>query len=73
MMRRVFTHYSTMREDMLEDTTRFVGWALEHPQYFLRIPRVRADSGITFSERFKIAFWSCALHRMRDIPYSDDD
>ena len=73
MTRRVFAHYSTMRRDMLEDTTRFVGWALKHPQYFPRIPRVRVNSGITFTERFKVAYWSTILHRLRHIPYSDDD
>jgi len=73
MMPRVYNRYSTMRREMLDDATRFLSWALKNPQYFPRIPRVRVDSGITFSERFKIAYWSAALHRMRRIPYPTDD
>ena len=68
MLGRVYKHYSTMRRDMLEDTTRFLSWALRHPQGFPRIPRVRVDSGIRFSERFKVAFWSSVLHKMRQTP-----
>jgi len=68
MVRRVFNYYSTVRREMLEDTTRWLSWALENSQEFPRIPRVRVDSGITFSERFKVAFWSSVLLRMKDVP-----
>jgi len=69
MVQRTYNRYSGMRRDMLEDTTRFLGWALRNPVYIPRIPRVRVDSGIRFSERFKVAFWSSALQRLRQIPF----
>ena len=71
MVQRIFNHYSKTRQDMLEETTRFLSWALHHPGLLPRIPRVRVDSGIAFSERFKIAFWSSVILRMRRIscPY----
>ena len=66
-MPRVYNYYSTMRQDMLEDTTRFLSWALRNVHYFPRIPRVRVDSGIRFSERFKVAFWSSVFLRMSGL------
>ena len=72
MVRRVLNFYSTMRREMLEDTTRFLSWALKTPEELPRIPCVRVDSGIKFSERFKVAFWSSVLLRMKDIPGPDE-
>lgn len=66
---RGFNYYSTMRGEMLDDTVRFLTWALAHPQYFRRIPRVPVDSGVKFSERIKVAWWGTALDELRRIPY----
>jgi len=66
-MPHVYKYYSTMRQDMLEDTTRFLSWALRNVHCLPRIPRVRVDSGIRFSERFKVAFWSSVLLDMDRI------
>jgi len=73
MVQRVFNHYSKMRRDMLEETTRFLSWALRNPGLLPRIPRVRVDSGITFSERFKVAFWSSVILRIRHIARQYED
>ena len=67
MVQRVYNHYSKMRREMVEEATGFLSWALHHSDLFPRIPRVRVDSGITFSERFKVAFWSSVILRMRQI------
>ena len=73
MAQRTYNRYSATRRDMLEDTTRFVGWALRNPVYFPRIPRVRVDSGMQFSERFKMAFWSSVLRKIRHVPFPWED
>lgn len=71
MVQRVYNRYSTMRREMLEETSRFLSWALRHSEQLPRIPRVRVDSGIRFSERFKIGFWSAALQRMKKAAIPD--
>jgi hypothetical protein len=73
MVQRMFNRYSTMRRELLEETTGFLGWALHHVGIFPRIPRIRVDSGIRFSERFKVAFWSSAILRMRQISREHED
>ncbi len=67
MVQRAFNHYSTMRTEMIEETTRFLDWALVNGRSFPRIPRVRVDSGIRFSERIKVAFWSAAMLKMSNL------
>ncbi len=67
MVLRTFNHYSTIRTGMIADTTRFLDWALANVKSFPRIPRVRVDSGIHFSERIKVAFWSAALLKMSGL------
>ena len=67
MVRHAFNHYSTMRSDMVDETTRFLSWALRNYHLFPRIPRVRVDSGIRFSDRIKVAFWSTALLDMNEV------
>ena len=69
----MFNKYSGMRREMVEETTGFLNWALRHVGLFPRIPRVRVDSGIRFSERFKIAFWSSTILRMRQISGEHED
>ena len=61
MVQRTFNHYSTVRTEMVADTTRILDWALQNAKSFPRIPRVRVDSGVRFTERIKVAFWSAAL------------
>ena len=67
MVQRTINHYSTLRTEMISQTTHFLGWALDHAKLVPRIPRVRVDSGIRFSERIKVAFWSAALLRMSQL------
>lgn len=73
MVQRAFRHYSTMRTEMVSETTRFLDWALDNAKLFPRIPRVRVDSGIHFSERIKVAFWSATLLQMGKVrPPAED-
>ena len=67
MVQRVYNHYSTRRKDMIEQTTHFLNWALGTSHGLPRIPRVRVDGGIRFSERIKVAFWSAVLLKMDQI------
>ncbi len=67
MVQRAINHYGQMSRAMVADTTRFLDWALHNVARFPRIPRVRVDSGVRFSERIKVAFWSSALLRMSDL------
>jgi hypothetical protein len=72
VVQRIFNRYSTMRQDMLDETVRFLSWALKHPGDFPRIPRVRVDSGLRFSERIKVAFWTSVLDRMAHAAYPSE-
>ena len=72
MVHRTFNHYSTVRRDMVDDTTRFLDWALQHPHFFPRIPRVRVDSGTAFSRRIRVAFWSSVLLKMNQMSCPGD-
>ncbi len=67
MVQRAIHHYGETSRAMVADTTRFLDWALRNVARFPRIPRVRVDSGIRFSERIKVAFWSTALLQMNDL------
>ena len=69
VIQRTYGRYSTMRGDMLDDTVRWLEWALKNPRYVPRIPRFRVDSGMRFSKRFKVAFWSTVNHKIADFPY----
>jgi hypothetical protein len=66
-----FNRYASIRHDMLDETVRFLSWALKHPQYIPRIPRVRVDSRkeVRFSTRIKVAVWSTMLRAIDKIPY----
>lgn len=72
MVRRRFNCYSTVREAMLQETAGFLRWALDNPEEVPRIPRVRVDSGIRFSERFKVACWSSVLYKLEHIAYRSE-
>jgi len=47
---------------MLEETSRFIEWGLQHPEKVQRIPRHPVGRG-TFSERIKTVFWSLLLQQ----------
>jgi hypothetical protein len=63
--------YSGIRRDMLDDTVKFLSWALKHPEYFPRIPRVKIDPEhpVRFSARIKKTVWGIALKALEKIPY----
>ena len=69
---RTFNRYSTIRTDMLDETVRFLTFALKNPGYFPRIPRVRVDSDVRFSEKIKVAFWSTAVKKAASAPVPED-
>jgi hypothetical protein len=48
------------RQRMADDCSRFLTWALLHPDCVPRIPRRREGSG-SFSQKMKRAFWGHAL------------
>jgi hypothetical protein len=48
------------RKRMADECSRFLTWALLHPESIPRIPRKREGSG-GFSRRMKQAFWGHAL------------
>jgi len=52
---------------MLADTTQWLDWALERADALPRIPRTRVGSGVNFSERFKVAFWSSAIMQLNSM------
>ena len=60
-MQRKYQAHGTSRVKMLEDTTRWLDWALHRVDGLPRIPRTRVGSGVRFSERMKVAFWSSML------------
>jgi len=66
-----FNRYSSIRGDMLDDTVKFLSWALKHPGYIPRIPRVRVDrkKKIRFSDKVKKAVWGTMLRAVDQIPY----
>ncbi|HUU43287.1 MAG TPA: hypothetical protein VMX57_05875 [Planctomycetota bacterium] len=74
VIQRRYNYHSTVRTKMVEDTRRWLDWALERAGELPRIPRVRVDSGIRFSERFKVAFWSSVFLRMSGLaePLEED-
>ncbi len=67
MVQRAFNHYSSSRTEMISETTHFLDWAIANSSSFPRIPRVRVDSGIRFTERIKVAFWSAAILKMSNV------
>jgi tryptophan 2,3-dioxygenase len=48
--------FSRWREQMIEETQRFIEWGLQHPDKVEWIPRHRVGQG-GFSERVKNVFW----------------
>jgi hypothetical protein len=68
MVRRSMMHYAGIRSSMLDETVRWLEWALRNPRYVPRIPRVRVDSGVRFSERLKVAFWSTVNRKLAELP-----
>ena len=48
---------------MADECSRFLTWALGHPQFIPRIPRKREGSG-GFSPKMKRAFWGHALEEV---------
>ena len=51
------------RQRMADECSRFLTWALRHPESVPRIPRRREDSG-SFSPKLKRAFWGHALEEV---------
>jgi len=52
------------RLSMADECSRFLTWALRHPECFPRIPRKREGVGC-FSPRLKRAFWGHALEEVQ--------
>lgn len=73
VIQRSYNRYTTMRREMLSDSVRWIDWALANPDRVPRIPRVRVDSGIRFSERFKVAYWSTVVQKLDNYPYPWDE
>lgn len=48
---------------MADECSRFLTWALGHPECVPRIPRRREGSG-SFSQKMKRAFWGHALEEV---------
>ncbi len=58
--------FDQWRQRMLDDTSRFIEWGLQHPDQVEWIPRHRVGSA-TFPNRLKDAFWSIILHN-KNLP-----
>ena len=67
VLQRKYRYYSTVRTNMVEDTKEWLDWALDRSEKMPRIPRTRVGSGIRFSERFKVAFWSSVFLRLNTM------
>ena len=52
--------FQKWRESMLEETSRYIEWGLQHPEKVQWIPKHPVGRG-TFSERVKTVFWSLLL------------
>ena len=63
------------RQHMADQASRFLTWALTHPEHVPRIPRQREGSG-TFSHKLKRAFWGHALEEVQKglthCPYGEE-
>jgi hypothetical protein len=69
MVMRKRAYYAAMRDEMVDDTTDFLSWALQNSWAVPRIPRLRVDSFLRFPERVKAKFWESVLSRMKSLPY----
>ena len=70
---RKYKAHGTRRVKMLEDTTRWLDWALKRVDGLPRIPRTRVGSGVRFSERLKVAFWSSVLIQLNRMDEPSED
>lgn len=56
-----FETHEQWRGRMIEETNRFIEWALAHPDQVPQIPRHPVGSS-PFTDRAKKIFWSLFLH-----------